>query len=92
MAVHRLADLYEASVAASRRRRLTGGAHHVADEGLELAPIAGMHEDPVVHGEAALPPREEQLDPLLAQQPSSAKKTEHLVTEQLLGRSLVHVR
>jgi hypothetical protein len=42
------------------------GAHHVAHEGLELAPVAGMDEDPVVHGEAASPPRQEQIDPLLA--------------------------
>jgi hypothetical protein len=68
------------------------GAHHVADEGKELALIAGMHEDPVVHGEAASPPRIQQLDPLLAQQPSSAEKDEHLVAEELLGRCLVHIR
>ena len=63
------------------------GSHHVADERLELAPIAGMHEDPVVHGEAASPPRIQQLDPLLAQPPPSAEQSEHLVSEELLGRS-----
>jgi hypothetical protein len=68
------------------------GAHHVADESLELPSLAGMDEDPVVHGEAASPPRIEQLDPLLAQQPSAAEKGEHLVAEELLGRSFVHIR
>jgi hypothetical protein len=34
-----------------------------------------MHEDPVVHGEAASPPRIQQLDPLLAQQPPSAEQS-----------------
>ncbi len=43
------------------------GSHHVADECLELAPIAGMYEDPVVHGEAASSPRIQRIDPLLAQ-------------------------
>jgi hypothetical protein len=68
------------------------GSHHVADEGLELAPLAGMHKDPVVHGEAASPPRIQQIDPLLAQQAPSAEKTEHLVAEELLGHCLVHIR
>jgi hypothetical protein len=53
------------------------GAHHVADEGLQLALIAGMHEDPVVNGEAASPPRIQQIDPLLAQEPPSAEESEH---------------
>jgi len=47
------------------------GAHHLADERLELPSIAEMHEGPVVHGEAASPSRRQQLDPLLAQQRSS---------------------
>jgi hypothetical protein len=51
-----------------------------------------MHEDPVVHGEAASPPRIQKIDPLLAQQPSAAEKSEHLVAEELLGHSLIHVR
>jgi hypothetical protein len=51
-----------------------------------------MDEDPVVHGEAASPPRIEQIDPLLAQQASVAEKTGHLVAEELLGRYLVHIR
>jgi len=74
------------------RERLTGGTHHVADEGLEVAPVAGMHEDPVVHGEAASPPRIEQIDPLLAQEPPAVEKSQHLVAEELLGRCLVHIR
>jgi hypothetical protein len=48
-----------------------------------------MHEDPVVHGETASPPRQQQLDPILAQQPSSAEQSKHLVAEELLGRFLV---
>jgi len=68
------------------------GSHHVADERLELAPIAGMHENPVVHGETASSPRIQQIDPLLAQQPSSAEQSEHLVSEERLGRSLIHIR
>ena len=51
-----------------------------------------MGEDPVVAGEATVPPRQQKLDPLLAQQPSAAEQTQHLVAEQLLRRSLVHVR
>jgi hypothetical protein len=51
-----------------------------------------MHEDPVVHGEAASPPRIQQLDPLMAQQPPSAEQSEHLVSKELLGRCLIHIR
>jgi hypothetical protein len=50
-----------------------------------------MHDDPVVHGEAASPPRIQELDPLLAEQPPSAEKSEHLVSEELLGRCFVHI-
>jgi hypothetical protein len=48
-----------------------------------------MHEDPVVDGEAASPPRIQQLDPLLTHQPSAAEKSQHFVAEELLGRSFV---
>jgi hypothetical protein len=66
-------------------------AHHVAYEGKELALIARMHDDPVVHGEAASPPRIQQLDPILAEQPPSAEKSEYLVSEEPLGRCFVHI-
>ena len=48
--------------------------------------------DPVVDGEAASPPRQQQLDPLLAEQPPSAQESQDLVAEELLGRCLIHVR
>ncbi len=55
------------------------GAHHVAGQRLKTPAVPGGHIDPVVDGEAASPPRQQQLDPLLAQQPSSAEESQDLV-------------
>ena len=68
------------------------GAHHVPHQRLDLPPVPRVREDPVMHGEAAPPPRQQKLDPLLAQQPSSTKQSQHLVAEQLLRRPLIHIR
>jgi hypothetical protein len=59
---------------------------------LEVPSVLGMRIDPVVHGEATSAPRQQELDPLLAQQPPAPKSPRHLVAEQLLGRPLVHIR
>jgi hypothetical protein len=51
------------------------GAHHAADQRLETLTIPCRHIGAVVHGEAASPPRQRELNPLLAQQPFSTEDT-----------------
>ena len=52
-------------------------AHHVPHQRLEIPPVPRMRKDPVVHGEAATPPRQEKIDPLVAHQPTAAQQRQH---------------
>ncbi len=66
--------------------------HDVAGETLHRRLILGLDGDSVVDRKARVPPRQQQLGPLLGEQTLVLEKPHELVAEEQLGRTLINVR